>query len=62
MLALSIIGILLAFTAKTTTKIALDNDLAKFKKAYTGIEDAVSYLVNDVVLYGTESGFRGGRR
>ena len=58
MMMLVVIGVLLVLTAKSASKISLDQDLAKFKKAYTGIEQTVAYLVNDQLFYGTSSGFK----
>ena len=58
MMMLAVVGILLVFTAKSASKISLDQDLARFKKAYSGIEQTVSYLVNDQLFYGTTSGFK----
>jgi len=59
MMMLSVIGILLVLTAKSASKISLDQDLAKFKKAYIGIEQTVSSLINDQLFYGSaNSGFK----
>ena len=58
MLMLSVIGIIMVFLAKSMSKVSMDSDLAKFKKAYSGIEDTISYLINDEVIYGTSSGFK----
>lgn len=58
MMMLSVIGVLLVFTAKCASKISLDQDLARFKKAYAGIEQAVSSLINDQLFYGSTAGFK----
>ena len=54
MIALSLIGFLLVITAKGISQITINEDLARFKKAYTGIENTVSFLINDDMIYTTD--------
>ena len=58
LITLTIVGVLMIFCARNATRLSLDSDLAKFKKAYTGIELTVNYLSNDELIYGTSSGFK----
>lgn len=58
MVVIVVIGSILAFITRSISKVSIDNNLARFKKAYAGIEDAISFLINDEIIYGTSSGFK----
>ncbi len=57
LIMLSVIGVFMIFVAKSASKVSLNQDLAKFKKAYSEIETTISKLMNDELIYGTTSGF-----
>jgi len=57
LMAVVILGILVAITISNAKKIVPDFDKARFKKANLTIEKVVSTLLNDDVLYPDKKGF-----
>ena len=58
MAVMIIIGVLFLITALNASKLMTDNNMARFKKGYASVENAVSFLISDKTIYGTKKGFK----